>query len=124
MPATLDPTPLITQANCMFCVIPPGMIQYAILAALIDVGNGDPVPSDPNELIAEAKCLECVIPNGFLPYAILAAISNISGSGSGTIQVYENRDPAPPDDPTKAALNEPTGGGTLTFWSVESQAWV
>lgn len=44
------------------------------------------------------------------------------GGGGGTIQVYEGRDPAPPDDPTKAALNYPVGGGTLTQW--DGAAWV
>lgn len=50
-----------------------------------------------------------------------------SGSGGsifGTTQVYENRDPAAPDDPTKAAINFPTGGGPITQWSIASQAWV
>lgn len=46
------------------------------------------------------------------------------GGGGGAVQVYENRDPAPPDDTTKAALSFPTGGGTLTQWSIVDQAWV
>lgn len=60
--------------------------------------------------------------------SLLGASSGGSGGGGtgglGTIQVYENRDPALPDDPTKAALNFPTNGGPLTQWSVASQAWV
>lgn len=46
------------------------------------------------------------------------------GGGGGTIQVYEDRDPAAPDDPTKAAVNYPSGGGTLTQWDTVAQAWV
>lgn len=56
---------------------------------------------------------------------ILGALTDGGGgTGGGTIQVYENRDPAAPDDPNEAALSFPTGGGTLTQWSVSSQAWV
>ena len=46
-----------------------------------------------------------------------------SGSAGGT-QVYENRDPAAPDDPTRAAINFPTGGGPITQWAPSLQAWV
>lgn len=49
--------------------------------------------------------------------------SAVSGAG-GAVQVFENRDPAPPDDPTKAAVSFPTNGGTLSQWSVALQAWV
>jgi len=44
--------------------------------------------------------------------------------GTTTIQVYEGRAPAPPDDPTKPALNYPTGGGAIEQWSVGGAAWV
>lgn len=46
------------------------------------------------------------------------------GGGGGTIQVYENRAPANPDDPTKAALSFATGGGGLSEWVPSSQSWV
>lgn len=48
----------------------------------------------------------------------------IGGPGAEIEQVYENRDPAAPDDPSKAAISFPTGGGTMTQWSVADQAWV
>ena len=125
MATAIDPQPLLDDLKCNFCVIPPGLIQYAILAALVDVANGDPVPSDPQELIDEARCLECTIPPGLVPYAMLSAISNISGGGGGGAQeVYIGRDPLPPDDPTKPALSFPSGGGTLTQWDVGSASWV
>lgn len=44
------------------------------------------------------------------------------GGGLGTQQVFEGRDPAPPDDVTKPAVNYPTGGGSLTQWN--GAAWV
>ncbi|SRR6266542_3304801 len=83
MATAIDPQPLIAQATCTWCVIPAGLINYAILAALIDVANGVPVSSDPQVIIDQARCLECVIPQGFVGYAILAAVSNITGGGGG-----------------------------------------
>ncbi len=44
--------------------------------------------------------------------------------GGATSQVYEGRDPAAPDDPTRAAINYPTGGGSITQWSIAGQIWV
>ena len=121
--AAIDPQPYINAATCDFCKIPPGMIWYAVLAGLIDVGNGDPVPTDTNALMEEATCLFQCIPAGYLPYAILAAVSNISGGGGGgTQQVYRN-EPIP-DDPTLPALSFPSGGGTLTQWDPDLAAWV
>jgi hypothetical protein len=110
---------------CEFNCIPPGAIWYAILAALIDISNGDDVPTDVNTLMSEAACLENCIPPGLVPYQILTAIMGLSGStGGGTIQVYIGRDPAPPDDPTKAAVSYPAGGGSLSQWNVGTAAWV
>lgn len=56
--------------------------------------------------------------------AIAEGINQGGGGGGGTIQVYEDRDPAAPDDPTKAAVSYPSGGGTLTQWDTVAQAWV
>lgn len=39
-------------------------------------------------------------------------------------QVYEGRAPAPPNDPTRAALSYPTGGGILSQWIVATQQWI
>lgn len=69
---------LVTAAQCEFCIIPQGLIWYAVLSALIDKGNGDEVPTDTQELIADARCLECVIPPGLLPYTILEAIRDLA----------------------------------------------
>lgn len=43
---------------------------------------------------------------------------------STTAQVYEGRAPNAPDDPTRAAINYPTGGGSIEQWSVATQTWV
>lgn len=54
---------------------------------------------------------------------MLGAISaGGGGGGGGTLQVFEGRAPAAPDDAAKAALNYPSGGGTLTQWN--GSAWV
>lgn len=82
---------------------------------------------DPATLAADAACIACGIPENLMVPAMLPVLCDIlaaGGGGAGTTQVYENRDPLPPDDPTKAALNFPTGGGTLTQWSIASQVWV
>jgi hypothetical protein len=44
--------------------------------------------------------------------------------GSGVEQVFEGRDPAPPDDVTKAALSFPVGGGLVTEWSPSLAVWI
>ena len=69
MATAADAQALLAEATCLKCVIPAGMAGYALLAALIDKVNGNPVPEDPQELLAEATCLRC-IPEGMVPYAI------------------------------------------------------
>ena len=119
MATAIEAQPYIDAANCTWCTIPPGMIWYAVLAALIDVGNGDSVPTDPQELISEARCLECTIPQGFVPYAILAAISNISGGGGGAVACGAGVPVAAPSG--ACALYIDTTDGTL--YSYYSGAW-
>ncbi len=81
-----------------------------------------------NDLMAEASCFACQPPGVWpiLELALLCQIFNAgggSGGGSSSVQVYEGRDPAAPNDPTKAAVSFPVGGGSLTQWSVVNQAW-
>jgi hypothetical protein len=81
--------------------LPPGTDLAAVdLLAKVDDPNGTPVTQK-------------------ITGAMLATFI-----GAQNTQVYQGRDPAPPDDPTKAALNYPSGGGSLTQWDVGSQAWV
>ena len=121
--AALAPEPVDA---CQFHCIPPGAIWYAILAALIDISNGDDVPTDVNELLDQARCLENCIPPGLVPYQILTALMGLSGgTGGGTIQVYTGAaPPAAPTDPTKAAVFYPTGGGSLQQFDLGSGTWV
>jgi hypothetical protein len=79
-----------------------------------------------NELLAAAceSGIACLDDKSLLVAIAEGINQGGGGGGGGTIQVYEGRDPAPPDDPTKAAVNFPTNGGSLTQWSVALQAWV
>jgi hypothetical protein len=45
-------------------------------------------------------------------------------TGSGVGQVYVDKAPAAPDDPTQAALSYPSGGGGIQQWDVLTQSWV
>lgn len=78
-----------------------------------------------SELLASGACFQCLTKKE-LQIVIAQLLCEISagGGGAGTIQVYQGRDPAAPDDPTKAALSYPVGGGTLTQWDIVSQLWV
>lgn len=71
--AAIDPQPITTAAACYECQIPLGDVWYVILGALVNLDNGDPVPTDAQDLVEQAKCLESCIPKGYLPYAILEA---------------------------------------------------
>lgn len=76
-------------------------------------------------LLEDAKCIIKCIPPGMMPAVSLVALCNIADAGGGgTIQVYQGRSPAAPDDPTKAALDYPVGGGTLLQWDIGSASWV
>lgn len=50
--------------------------------------------------------------------------SGASGAGGGVQQVYQGRNPSPPDDPTIPAIDFPVGGGGMTEWDVPSQQWL
>ena len=75
-----------------------------------------------NEILAAAceSGISCLDDKSLL--IIIAQQMSGGGGGGGTVQVYEGRDPLPPDDPTKAAVNYPIGGGALTQW--DGAAWV
>jgi len=43
--------------------------------------------------------------------------------GIPAVQIFDTY-PDPPDDPTRAALSYPPGGGTVYTWDVTNQVWV
>lgn len=101
---------LIADAKCDLSCLPPGLVWYAILAALIDVGNGNPVP-DATTLAAEANCLICYLSPGMLPYAILQAIRNVSSGGGvgGGITSGSGAPVAAPASSPALYIDETTG---------------
>lgn len=74
---------LINEVPCDLCNSPPGLQWYLALAALIDVSNGDPVPTTTQGLVDEANCLLCLVPPGLVPYLMVQAIRGISSGGGG-----------------------------------------
>lgn len=74
---------LLAGANCDLCNMPPGLVWYCVLAALLDAANGGTVP-DAQTLVSEANCLLCVIPPGAVPYAMIQAIRSLNtAAGTG-----------------------------------------
>lgn len=73
----------VDEIGCDFCSMDQGMVQYVILAAMLDVANGDEVPMTLEELIEEANCLICSVPPGLVPYLQLQALREISTGGGG-----------------------------------------
>src|SRR6266550_1735438 len=114
--AAIAPQPVIDAAQ-PWCCLPPGDLWFGVLAALIAVGEGDPMPTLA-ELNADIACLKCTVQSGDVPLLILGAIATLSGGGGlGTTQVYTGATPpAAPDDPTKPALWYPTGLGGIKQW--------
>lgn len=126
-----DPQTLLTNAECFQCYGYGSMLDAMEVVLLCAIRDGNTsMACDPQSLLSEANCLICElgpIPGAFqaVRISLLCQIAAAGGGGGGgTIQVYEARDPAPPDNVNEAALNFPLGGGTLTQWSVDLQAWV
>lgn len=120
-----DPQTLINDARCFECFGMGRMFDAMEVVLLCAIVDGESMACDPQTLLSQANCLLCTIPDGMwepIKVSLLCQIATGGGGGSGAIQVYEGRDPAPPDDPTKAAVSYPVGGGALTQW--DGAAWV
>jgi len=76
MATTAEVQALIADAECLRCTITEGVVGYALLAALLDLVNSEPVPEDPQNLLDQTVCLMC-IPSGLLPYVTLNAVANL-----------------------------------------------
>jgi hypothetical protein len=101
-------------------------LQNRDLLVVIAQALADSAGMTANELL-EAACTSRIACLGERDLLVVIAEAIAQGGGSGpggTIQVYEGRAPANPDDPTKAAVSFESGGGTLLQWSVIAQAWV
>lgn len=113
---------LIDDIPCDLCYMSPGMVPYAVLAAMLDVANGTPVPETTQGLIAEANCLFCVVPAGMVPFLQIQALRNISsgGGGSGSVTCGVSDPVAAPT--VACALHYRTDNGAVWFWN--GAAWV
>jgi len=116
--AVIDPQAAIDAAQ-PWCCVPVGDLYYAILAALIDVGEGGTVP-DTNELLAQIACLKCAMQPGDVPLLILGAVSNItSGGGGGGVQCTVGIPVAAPSSACAIAIDENDG----TLYLYYAGAW-
>jgi len=79
--AVIDPQTAIDAAQ-PWCCVPQGDLWYAVLGALIAVGNGDPMPTA-QELMDDIACLKCATQPGDLPLLILGAVDSIASGGGG-----------------------------------------
>jgi hypothetical protein len=111
---------LLAAANCDICYMSPGSVWYAIIAALIHIENGEPVP-DAQTLISEIGCLECVISPGMIPYAILQALRGISTGGGvgGSVACGAGAPVAAPSGTCALYIDTNTGA----LYSYYSGAW-
>ena len=58
-------------------------------------------------------------------FLTLQRLLQAGGTGSGgAVQIYQGRAPAAPDNPALAALDYPSGGGSLQQWDTGSASWV
>lgn len=124
MATAVEAQPLITEANCLLCKIPPGAVWYVVLAVIDLINSGDTVPTDPDELMSAARCLQCEVPPGLVPYLILQSLIDFSGGGGGGGTggvTCSTADPvaAPANSCT---LHYRTDTGSLWMWN--GAAWV
>lgn len=111
---------LINDVPCDLCNSPPGLQWYLVLAAMIDVANGDPVPTTTQGLITEANCLLCLVPPGLVPYLMVQALRDISGGGGGGgIQCTVGIPVAAPTSDCAIAIDENDG----TLYLYYSGSW-
>jgi len=83
----------------------------------------------PQTLISEGSCLLCLTKHELLVVIAQLLCEINEAGGLSLVQVYTGAFADPngnvtPDDPTRAALFYPNGGGTQFQWDVVSQAWV
>ncbi len=113
---------LINDIPCDLCNAPPGLAWYLVLAAMVDLANGDPVPETTQELISEANCLLCLVSPGMVPYLMIAALREISaggGVGGGGVECSVG---VPVSTPSSAcALAVDSNDGTIYVW--RNGAW-
>ena len=100
-------------------------MQISILRNILEASDS---PMTPAEINAQAACFVCLgmsLAQAQILVLLNAVATATSGGGDGGAQeIYQDRAPAAPDDPTKPALSYPTGGGLMFQWDVASQTWI
>lgn len=114
---------MVNEVPCDLCNSPPGLQWYLVLAAMIDIANGDPVPETTQELVTEANCLLCLVPPGLVPYLMVQALRDISsGGGVGGTGGVTCSTADPVAAPANACtLHYRTDNGSLWKWN--GAAW-
>ena len=114
---------LIDSSKCYDQCIPEGAkLGVLIYLAMVQAG----LNMTPTELLENAKCYYQCIPQGAMPGVLAYLYDNGGGGGGGggTIQVFQDRDPLPPDDVTKAAVSYNSSTQVITQWNIAGQIWV
>lgn len=116
--AVIDPQAAVDAAQ-PYCCIPKGDLWLGVLAALIVVGNGDPMPTA-EELQADIACLRCSVQSGDVPLLILGAVANITGgAGGGGVTCGAGAPVAAPSSACALYVDTDTG----TIYSYYLGAW-
>lgn len=74
---------LVTDAQCLFPCIPPGMAKYVRLALLCAIANGTTMDCSAQNLINQASCLMCQIPAGMVDVIEIYLLCQIASGGTG-----------------------------------------
>jgi hypothetical protein len=120
---------LFTATACVQCAGPIGPGQQMRIGLLFQIYNGLGGTMTTQQILNESGCFLC-IPGVTIADAIEIGLLNaiaalLGGSSSSLTQVYTGAAaPAAPNDPTKAALFYPNGGGTEQQWDTVGLAWV
>lgn len=119
-----EPSTLLSAAQCWFSCGDRALNDAIEIAFLCAIRDGDTsAVCDPASLQSDAQCIVNCIPQGMMSAVKLSLLCQIAATGAGR-QVYEGRDPLPPNNPNLPAINYPLGGGTVTQWDVATQTWV
>lgn len=98
---------LLDNAKCYMSCVPAGLVNYLILAQLL---NGGAVTA-PQALVDQANCLFCTIPPGMVSYLILAQLGS-GGVGNLTGAV----DPNGVVTGAKGQIYTQVAGAVTTIW--------
>lgn len=123
---------LMSDARCLQCAVPPGLVGYVALALMCAIRDGDTMACDAATLLEEARCLQCSIPQGMLGFAQLTVLCDIAAGGgggsTGQVMEYTTTDPTTdgitPTDPNQPAIAYKDDGSLPTFsWNTTTHIW-